>query len=282
MSIHAAATLRSATVDMDSARPAPHASESAYLPQGNEIALFEHAYRNRLPVLIKGPTGCGKTRFVRHMAERLGRPLYTVACHDDLTAADLVGRHLIGDRGTFWSDGPLTRAVREGAVCYLDEVVEARKDTTVVLHPLTDDRRILPLERTGETLTAPPEFMLVVSYNPGYQNLLKGLKPSTRQRFVALSLGFPAPALETRILVAETGIDRVLAERLVRVGGALRALKDHDLDEGASTRLLVYAATLIESGLPTADACRAALIEPLTDDAETVAALAEVVHAALG
>ncbi|HHH13787.1 MAG TPA: AAA family ATPase, partial [Thiolapillus brandeum] len=149
-----------------------------YLPQDNEVDLFEHAWRNQLPVMIKGPTGCGKTRFIEHMAARLGRPLYTVSCHDDLTAADLVGRHLIGDSGTFWVDGPLTRAVREGAICYLDEVVEARKDTTVVIHPLTDDRRILPLERTGETLKAPPEFMLVVSYNPGYQNLLKGMKPS--------------------------------------------------------------------------------------------------------
>ena len=282
MTITASAIRRSALLDLDSAWPAAAATGAAYLPQANEVALFEHAYRNRLPVLIKGPTGCGKTRFVRHMAERLGRPLYTVACHDDLTAADLVGRHLIGDRGTFWSDGPLTRAVREGAICYLDEVVEARKDTTVVLHPLTDDRRILPLERTGETLKAPSEFMLVLSYNPGYQNLLKGLKPSTRQRFVALSLGFPVPELETRILVAETGVEWALAERLVRVGGALRALKDHDLEEGASTRLLVYAATLIRSGLSPADAYRAALIEPLTDDAETIAALAEVADAALG
>ena len=159
-----------------------------YRPQGNEEALFENAWQNQLPILIKGPTGCGKTRFVQYMAARLGRPLYTVACHDDLTAADLVGRHLIGEQGTYWCDGPLTRAVREGAICYLDEVVEARKDTTVVLHPLTDDRRILPLERTGETLHAPPGFMLVVSYNPGYQNLLKGMKPSTRQRFLALSI----------------------------------------------------------------------------------------------
>lgn len=204
--------------------PVSDAAESAhYLPQGDEVALFEQAYRNRLPLLLKGPTGCGKTRFVRHMAERLGRRLYTVACHDDLTAADLVGRHLIGDRGTFWSDGPLTRAVREGAICYLDEIVEARKDTTVVLHPLTDDRRILPIERTGETLTAPPGFMLVVSYNPGYQNLLKGLKPSTRQRFVALSLGFPTPALEARILIEETGIEAAVAERLVALGARLRA-----------------------------------------------------------
>jgi len=263
--------------------PASDAAESArYLPQGDEVALFEQAYQNRLPLLLKGPTGCGKTRFVRHMAERLGRRLYTVACHDDLTAADLVGRHLIGDRGTFWSDGPLTRAVREGAICYLDEIVEARKDTTVVLHPLTDDRRILPIERTGETLTAPPGFMLVVSYNPGYQNLLKGLKPSTRQRFVALSLGFPAPALEARILIEETGIEAAVAERLVALGTRLRALKDHDLDEGASTRLLVYAATLIRAGMTPAEACRAALIEPLTDDAETIEALCEIVDAGLG
>jgi len=253
-----------------------------YLPQGDELRLFEHAFRNRLPLMIKGPTGCGKTRFVRHMAERLGRSLYTVACHDDLTAADLVGRHLIGDSGTFWSDGPLTRAVREGAICYLDEVVEARKDTTVVLHPLTDDRRILPLERTGEILQAPEEFMLVVSYNPGYQNLLKGMKLSTRQRFVAVSFDFPAPALEIEILVCETGIDEGQAWRLVRLAGALRALEDHDLEEAASTRLLVYAATLIESGMDEHDACRAALVEPLTDDAETIAALAEVIDATLG
>ncbi len=252
-----------------------------YRPQGNEVALFEHAWNNRLPVLIKGPTGCGKTRFVRHMAARLGRPLYTVACHDDLTAADLVGRHLIGDSGTYWSDGPLTRSVREGAICYLDEVVEARKDTTVVLHPLTDDRRILPLERTGETLHAPPGFMLVVSYNPGYQNLLKGMKPSTRQRFVGIGFDFPGPELETEILMTEAGIDQALAAELVGLATALRALKDHDLEEAASTRLLVYAATLIRSGLPPKEACRAALVEPLTDDADTIEALTEVVNATL-
>jgi nitric oxide reductase NorQ protein len=280
MSVNATTALRSLAPDRG---PTTAEVEPAhYLAQGDKVALFEQAYRNRLPLLLKGPTGCGKTRFVRHMAERLGRPLYTVACHDDLTAADLVGRHLIGDRGTFWSDGPLTRAVREGAICYLDEIVEARKDTTVVLHPLTDDRRILPIERTGETLAAPPEFMLVVSYNPGYQNLLKGLKPSTRQRFVALSLGFPVPALEARILMDETGIEAGLAERLVALGGRLRALKDHDLDEGASTRLLVYAATLIRAGMTAAEACRAALVEPLTDDPETIQALSEVVDAALG
>ncbi|MCB1722884.1 MAG: CbbQ/NirQ/NorQ/GpvN family protein [Gammaproteobacteria bacterium] len=253
-----------------------------YRPHGNEIALFERAWRNRLPVLIKGPTGCGKTRFVQHMAARLGRPLYTVACHDDLSASDLVGRHLIGADGTYWSDGPLTRAVREGAICYLDEVVEARKDTTVVLHPLTDDRRILPLERTGETLQAPPGFMLVVSYNPGYQNLLKGMKPSTRQRFLAVSFDFPSPELELEVLVGETGIDPAGGERLVRVANALRALKDHDLEEGASTRLLVYAATLIRDGCDAREACRAALVEPLSDDDETLAALMGVVDVILG
>jgi len=253
-----------------------------YKPQGNEIALFEHAWKHQLPVMIKGPTGCGKTRFIQHMAAKLGRPLYTVACHDDLTAADLVGRHLIGEQGTYWCDGPLTRAVREGAICYLDEVVEARKDTTVVLHPLTDDRRILPLERTGETLQAPKEFMLVVSYNPGYQNLLKGMKPSTRQRFVAMSFDFPAPELEIEVLQGETGIDLELAQQLVKLANSLRILKDHDVEEAASTRLLVYAATLIKGGLSIREACQAALVEPLTDDQETLDALMEVVNATLG
>jgi nitric oxide reductase NorQ protein len=253
-----------------------------YRAIGGETELFQHAFDNQLPLLIKGPTGCGKTRFVQHMAERLGRPLYTVACHDDLTASDLVGRHLIGDSGTYWSDGPLTRAVREGAICYLDEIVEARKDTTVVLHPLTDDRRILPLERTGETLSAPDNFMLVVSYNPGYQNLLKGLKPSTRQRFVGLSFDFPQPDIETEVLMGESGIDKNMAAKLVNLAGSLRALKDHDLEEAASTRLLVYTATLIKSGLPIQQACQAALIEPLTDDEETLVALTEIVNATLG
>ncbi len=253
-----------------------------YKPQGNEIALFEHAYKHQLPMLIKGPTGCGKTRFINYMAAKLGRPVYTVACHDDLTAADLVGRHLIGDSGTFWSDGPLTRAVREGAICYLDEVVEARKDTTVVLHPLTDDRRILPIERTGETLHAPAEFMLVVSYNPGYQNLLKGMKPSTRQRFLAASFDFPEAGLEQEVLIGETGADEALAKRLVTLAHALRSLKDHDLEEAASTRLLVYTATLIMGGYNPVEACRAALVEPLTDDEETAAALMEVVDITFG
>ncbi|MDR2186760.1 MAG: CbbQ/NirQ/NorQ/GpvN family protein [Azonexus sp.] len=253
-----------------------------YEPSGNEIALFEHAYRQRLPLLIKGPTGCGKTRFVAHMAARLNLPLYTVACHDDLTAADLVGRHLIADRGTYWSDGPLTRAVRGGGICYLDEIVEARKDTTVVLHPLADDRRILPIDRTGETLAAPDNFMLVVSYNPGYQNLMKGLKPSTRQRFVSMRFDFPSTGRETAILIGETGCDPDLAKRLVNIAQAFRALKDRDLEEVASTRLLVYAASLVQSGLDASAACRAALAESLTDDEETVTALMEIVDATFG
>lgn len=253
-----------------------------YQPHGDEVALFERAWRNRLPLLIKGPTGVGKTRFVSHMAARLGLPLYTVACHDDLTAADLVGRHLIGDGQTVWADGPLTRAVREGGICYLDEVVEARKDTTVVLHPLSDHRRILPIDRTGETLEAPPSFMLVVSYNPGYQNFLKSLKPSTRQRFVSLRFDFPEAGQEENILVGETSCDAMLARRLVSIGRSLRALKDVDLEEVASTRLLVYAATLIHDGMEPLAACQAALVEALTDDQEVAAALEEVVAATFG
>jgi nitric oxide reductase NorQ protein len=253
-----------------------------YQPVGNECALFEYAFNHRLPLLIKGPTGCGKTRFVAHMAARLARPLITVACHDDLTAADLVGRHLIGDGQTIWSDGPLTRAVRQGAICYLDEIVEARKDTTVVLHPLTDDRRILPVERTGEELQAPEEFMLVVSYNPGYQNLLKNLKPSTRQRFIAIQFDYPPAELEQRILVAETGVDAAMATRLVNQANALRKMKHHDLEEAASTRLLVYAASLIQAGCDPVLACQAAMVEPLTDDPDTGAALLEVIKAGFG
>ncbi len=270
-------------LDLNTATKSAEDTETPfYKPQGNEVALFENAWQQQLPVMIKGPTGCGKTRFIEHMAARLGRPLYTVSCHDDLTAADLVGRYLIGDKGTFWNDGPLTRAVREGAICYLDEVVEARKDTTVVLHPLTDNRRVLPLERSGEILHAPKEFMLVVSYNPGYQNLLKNLKPSTRQRFLAMSFDFPDPSLETEIVMGETGVDRELAQKLVKLANVLRRLKDHDLEEAASTRLLVYTARLVKSGFDLKEACQAALIEPLSDDADTIEALREAVHANLG
>lgn len=253
-----------------------------YEAAGNEIDLFEHAWKNRLPVLIKGPTGVGKTRFVAYMAAKLGLPLFTVACHDDLTAADLVGRHLIGDGGTYWSDGPLTRAVREGGICYLDEVVEARKDTTVVIHPLADHRRVLPIDRTGELLHAPDRFMLIVSYNPGYQNFLKGMKPSTRQRFVSLRFDFPIAAREEAILLGETGCEPMVAKQLVSIGRSLRALKDVDLEEVASTRLLVYAALLIRDGLDPVEACRAALVESLTDDTEVAAALMEVVLATFG
>ncbi len=253
-----------------------------YEPAGNEIDLFEHAHKNHLPVLIKGPTGVGKTRFVAYMAAKLNLPLYTVACHDDLTAADLVGRHLIGDGATYWSDGPLTRAVREGGICYLDEVVEARKDTTVVIHPLADHRRVLPIDRTGEVLHAPDNFMLVVSYNPGYQNFLKGMKPSTRQRFLALRFDFPDAAREEAVLIGETGCDAMTAKRLVSIGRSLRALKDVDLEEVASTRLLVYAAILIRDGMDPVAACRAALVEALTDDLEVAAALDEVVLATFG
>ncbi|RVT81833.1 CbbQ/NirQ/NorQ/GpvN family protein [Rhodobacteraceae bacterium CCMM004] len=253
-----------------------------YLPQGDECALFEAAARHDLPLLLKGPTGCGKTRFVAHMAARLGRPLYTVACHDDLTAADLVGRYLLKGGETVWVDGPLTRAVREGAICYLDEVVEARKDVTVVLHPLTDDRRILPIDRTGEELQAAPGFMLVASYNPGYQNILKTLKPSTRQRFLALEFGFPPPAREAEIVAAESGLPADRAAPLVRLAGKLRALKGQDLEEGVSTRLVVYAATLIAGGLPVERAIHTAMIEPLTDEEDVKRGLLDLVTAVFG
>jgi nitric oxide reductase NorQ protein len=251
----------------------------AYVPSGNECSLFEHAWRHRLPVLLKGPTGCGKTRFVAHMAARLGLPLHTVACHDDLTAADLTGRFLLRGGDTVWTDGPLTRAVREGGICYLDEVVEARKDVTVVLHPLTDDRRILPLERTGEELAAPASFMLVVSYNPGYQTLLKALKPSTRQRFIAIEFGFLPPEQEIAVVAAESGLAPDYVRPLVVLAGRLRALRGHDLEEGVSTRLVVYCATLIAAGASIADAVLAGMIEPLTDDADVKAALLDVARA---
>ena len=253
-----------------------------YEPSGNECELFEKAWKNNLPLLIKGPTGCGKTRFVSYMADQLNLPLYTIACHDDLTASDLVGRHLIGAGNTVWSDGPLTKAVREGGICYLDEVVEARKDTTVILHPLADDRRILPIDRIGETLKAPDSFMLVVSYNPGYQNFLKKLKPSTRQRFISITFDFPRSEQEEKIIVGETGIDSFTAKQLVSIANAIRNLKDHDLEEVVSTRLLIYSAKLISDGVDPVSACNSAIVETLTDDLETQIALNEVIKATFG
>jgi len=250
-----------------------------YQQQNSEVDLFLHANKNQLPVLIKGPTGCGKTRFVEYMAEKLQRPLYTVACHDDLTASDLVGRFLIGKEGTFWQDGPLTRAVREGAICYLDEVIEARKDTTVVIHPLTDDRRILPLDGTGETLHAATGFMLVMSYNPSYRNLMKGLKPSTRQRFVSIGFDYPKPEAEAAILIHEAGVSPERAYLLSNLGTALRQLRDADLEEAPSTRLFLLCAQLMSSGLDMTTATEAALVQTLTDDAITQEAIRQVINA---
>jgi nitric oxide reductase NorQ protein len=240
------------------------------------VAVFEAAFRQKLPLLLKGPTGCGKTRFMQHMAWRLKRPLITVSCHDDLTATDLVGRYLITANETVWVDGPMARAVRIGAILYLDEIVEARKDTTVVIHPLADDRRVLPVEKTGELLTAGPEFCLAISYNPGYQSVLKDLKPSTRQRFVAVEFNYPAAALEKKIVRRETGVDEPMAERLVRFAAMTRNLKGSGLDEGASTRLLVHAGKLMSAGIAPRAACRTAIAEALTDDPEMIAAVNEL------
>ncbi|MCZ7593647.1 MAG: CbbQ/NirQ/NorQ/GpvN family protein [Hyphomicrobium sp.] len=251
-------------------------------PQGDECGVFEAAYRRQIPLLLKGPTGCGKTRFVAHMAATLGRPLYTVACHDDLSAADLIGRFLLKGGETEWVDGPLTRAVREGAICYLDEVVEARKDVTVVLHPLTDDRRMLPIERTGEVLEADGQFMLVASYNPGYQNILKTLKPSTRQRFLAIDFDFPAPEREIEIVARESGLGKERVAPLVRLAGKLRALKGQDLEEGVSTRLIVYCAGLIQGGMPIDRAVQVALIEPLSDEGDIKQGLRDLVSTIYG
>ncbi len=260
----------------------PAAEIPFYHETGNECTLFTAAYREGLPLLLKGPTGCGKSRFVAHMAARLGRKLHTVSCHDDLTAADLTGRYLLQDGETKWLDGPLTRAVREGGICYLDEIVEARKDVTVVLHPLTDDRRILPLERTGEFLQAPNEFMLIVSYNPGYQNILKSLKPSTRQRFVSINFDFPAPDIETRIVATESGLAEQQCRMLIDLAQRIRALKDIDLEEVVSTRLLVYCATLLKNGFDPYQAAQATLIEPLCDDDDVKQGLLALVRATFG
>ena len=251
-------------------------TEPFYQPLGDEIEVFEAAYRERLPILLKGPTGCGKTRFMEHMAWRLEKPLITVSCHDDLTASDLVGRYLIMGGETTWVDGPLARAVRAGGICYLDEIVEARKDTMVVIHPLADDRRVLPIEKRGELLRASEDFCLTISYNPGYQSVLKNLKQSTRQRFVALSFDYPSAELEASIIVKETGISRDMAGKLVKFAHMTRNLKGSGLDEGASTRLLVHAARLMSEGIPPVVACRAAIDQALTDDAEMLAAIGEL------
>ena len=243
-------------------------AEPFYQAQGNEVALYEAAYAARLPVMLKGPTGCGKSRFVEHMAWKLGKPLITVACNEDMTASDLVGRYLLDANGTRWLDGPLTLAARYGAICYLDEVVEARQDTTVVIHPLTDHRRALPLDKKGELVEAHPDFQLVISYNPGYQSLMKDLKQSTKQRFAGMEFNYAPAEVEAGIVARETGIAPELAAKLVKIGLAARNLKGHGLEEGISTRLLVYAATLIKQGIPERDACRMAMVRPITDDAD--------------
>jgi nitric oxide reductase NorQ protein len=251
--------------------------EPYYLAQKNEVEIACAAHRRGLPLLLKGPTGCGKTRFMRYLAWKLERPLITVSCHDDLSTSDLVGRYLIRAGEAVWMDGPLTLAVRAGGICYLDEVVEARKDTTVVLHPLADDRRELPIEKRGELLVAPPEFMLAVSYNPGYQSVLKDLKPSTRQRFVALSFNYPEAEQEADIVCREGKVDRELALTLVKLAVMTRSLKDSGLPEGASTRLLIQAGKLIGDGVDIPSACRAAVVEPLSDDPEMLAAIEDMV-----
>jgi nitric oxide reductase NorQ protein len=264
------------------AMPEADPSRPYYLPVGNEEAVFKAAYRQGLSLVLKGPTGCGKTRFVEAMAHDLDRPLITVACHDDLTTADLVGRYLLQGDETVWVDGPLTHAVREGAICYLDEVVEARQDTTVVLHPLADYRRQLPIERLGITLDAAPGFGLVVSYNPGYQSVLKDLKDSTRQRMVAIEFGFPAPEIEEGIVAHESGVDPAMAVELVKFGQAIRRLETGGLREVASTRVLIAAGRLITEGLTTRDAARAAIAGPLTDDAAVGRGLHEMIDVYLG
>lgn len=250
-----------------------------YVPSGDEVRIFEQCHARNLAVMLKGPTGCGKTRFIEHMAWRLKRQLITISCHDDLTASDLIGRFLIRHDGTQWQDGPLTRAVREGAICYLDEIVEARQDTVVVLHPLTDYRRVLPIDKTGEAIEAAPGFQLVVSYNPGYQRMLKDLKPSTRQRFVALDFQFPPKEREVAIVKYEGGADHATAHGLVALGHRLRALSERGLAEVPSTRLLVSTARLIASGIPVRTACYAALVSPLSDEESLVSAMRDLVDA---
>ncbi|MCK5895527.1 MAG: CbbQ/NirQ/NorQ C-terminal domain-containing protein [Cocleimonas sp.] len=242
--------------------------EPFYYAQDDEVKEYQAAYAARLPVMVKGPTGCGKSRFIEHMAWKLDKPLITVACNEDMTASDLVGRYLLDANGTRWVDGPLTIAARIGAICYLDEIVEARQDTTVVIHPLTDHRRALPLDKKGETVAAHDDFQLVISYNPGYQSLMKELKQSTKQRFVAMDFDYAPTTVEEGIVEKEAGIDAVTAKKLVKIGKVARNLKGHGLDEGISTRLLVYAANLINKGISPTSACRMALVRPITDDAD--------------
>ena len=252
-------------------------SEPYYLPSSDEIQVFESAYRLKLPVMLKGPTGCGKTRFLEYMAWKLNRPLVTIACHEDLTASDLVGRYLLKGEETPWQDGPLSLAVKHGAICYLDEVVEARKDTTVVIHPLTDDRRVLPQEKRGLLLESHANFLIVISYNPGYQSVMKDLKHSTRQRFVAIEFNYPSPENERLILTKETGVDEKTSEGLVRLGEMVRNLRQHGLEEGVSTRLLVYAAKMIADGVSPSVACEAAVTRCMSDDPEMQEAISEIV-----
>jgi nitric oxide reductase NorQ protein len=253
------------------------ADEPFYVPASDEVDVFTSAWNAHLPVLLKGPTGCGKTRFVSYMAWRLGRPLITVACHEDLTASDLLGRYLLLGDETVWVDGPLTAAVRHGAIVYLDEVVEARKDTLVVIHPVTDDRRALPVDKLAKVIQAPPEFMLVVSYNPGYQSVLKDLKPSTRQRFVALDFNYPGEAHEISVVEHEGGVSKDTAERLVAAGRRIRNLTDRGLDQDVSTRLLVFAASLIREGVGARRACEASLSSVLSDDPDLRASIDQIV-----
>ncbi len=264
-------------------------AEPYYLPLADEVEVFRAAYSARLPVLLKGPTGCGKTRFVEHMTWRLYRetanqlevPLVTVSCHEDLTATDMVGRYLLKGDETVWTDGPLTRAVRTGAICYLDEIVEARKDTTVLIHSLTDHRRILPIDKTGELVHAHPEFLLVISYNPGYQSVLKDLKPSTRQRFVSLEFDYPDVEQEASIISHETGVDATTAERLAVIGERVRNLKQHGFEEGVSTRLLIYAGNLIATGIDARRSAQVAIVTAISDDNTVQQAVADIVDVIL-
>ena len=254
-------------------------AEPYYRAIADEVALFEAAYAVRMPMMLKGPTGCGKTRFVEYMAWKLGKPLITLACNEDMTASDLVGRYLLDADGTRWQDGPLTLAVRYGAICYLDEVVEARQDTTVVIHPLTDARRVLPLEKKNELVHAHPDFQLVISYNPGYQSILKDLKQSTKQRFGALDFTYPARDIEIEIVSHESGVGPETAAKLVTIAERARNLKGHGLEEGISTRMLIYAASLIGQGVEPVAACHVSLIRPITDDADIRDALGATIRA---